>query len=81
MINIKHDITIAVSKGRILEEGLILLKKLEIEIRRPESATNDASCTAIQWNLSHDGSCLYLKLQTGVPTWQLRQGGFFKEVF
>ena len=32
MINLKHDITIAVSKGRILEEGLILLKKLEIEI-------------------------------------------------
>ena len=31
MINLKHDITIAVSKGRILEEGLILLKKLEIE--------------------------------------------------
>ena len=32
MIDLKHDITIAVSKGRILEEGLILLKKLEIEI-------------------------------------------------
>ena len=38
MINLKHDITIAVSKGRILEEGLILLKKLEIEI--PEDIKN-----------------------------------------
>ena len=38
MINLKHDITIAVSKGRILEEGLILLKKLEIEI--PEDVKN-----------------------------------------
>ena len=39
MINLKHDITIAVSKGRILEEGLILLKKLEIELSYKESTT------------------------------------------
>ena len=31
-MNLKHDIILAVSKGRILEEGLTLLKKLNIEI-------------------------------------------------
>ncbi len=31
-MNLKHDIILAVSKGRILEEGLELLKKLNIEI-------------------------------------------------
>lgn len=31
-MNLKHNIILAVSKGRILEEGLTLLKKLNIEI-------------------------------------------------
>ena len=31
-MNLKHDIILAVSKGRILEEGLALLKKLNVEI-------------------------------------------------